>query len=159
MLNNVIAALLIVLSLLPGSALRTKFQDRLENALVPPSIQEETLGGQKFEITPVPEKSDTLATISSNASAALFIDSESNEILFEKNSNKRLPMASTTKLMTALLAIERTKSSEIVTVPALSILPLDTTMGVSTGDKLKVSELLHGLLIESGADAFCSHDE
>jgi D-alanyl-D-alanine carboxypeptidase (penicillin-binding protein 5/6) len=56
-------------------------------------------------------------------------------------------------LMTALIVVENAKLTDIVTVPILVTQPLDTNMGLAVGDKITVNDLLHGLLIESGADA------
>lgn len=154
MLNNFIAILLIIIGLLPSSGIKTNLESKLNDRLVPIEITEnEILEDKTSTIKPVPEKALNFQEISSSANAALFVDAVSGEILFNKNKDKRLPIASTTKLMTALIVVTETKPDDIVTVPVVSIQPLDTTMGLATGDKLKVSELLHGLLIESGADA------
>lgn len=154
MLNNIIAIFLIIIGLLPASGIRANLETKLKNRLV--SVKSGEDGSRtegSYVIKPIPERSASFQEISSSADSALFVDVVSGEILFEKNKEKRLPMASTTKLMTALIAVSETKPGDIVTVPAYNILPLDTTMGISKGEKLRISELLHGLLIESGADA------
>jgi D-alanyl-D-alanine carboxypeptidase (penicillin-binding protein 5/6) len=154
MLNSIIAICLIVVGLMPASYIKSNLETKLQNRLVPVDTRgNDNEYNEAYLVSPIPEKALNYQGISSSSSAALFVDVASGEILFEKNKDKRLPMASTTKLMTALVAVSETEPSDLVTVPAYKTLPLDTTMGVSTGDKLRVSELLHGLLIESGADA------
>jgi D-alanyl-D-alanine carboxypeptidase len=80
------------------------------------------------------------------------VDLTSGQVLLEKNANARLPMASTTKLMTALVIIEDFKPNEMVTVPKLNTHAGDAVVGLVPGDRLTVYNLLHGLLIESGSD-------
>lgn len=154
MLNSLTALLLIALSFVPSSNIRTNLETRLKNNLAPQEKSAAVIKeGSEITLTKVPEKSALYTEMTSGSNAALFSDYSSGEILFSKNKDKKLQIASTTKLMTALVAIEKTKPNDVITVPAFTVKPLDTTMGLSAGDKLKVSELLHGLLIESGADA------
>jgi D-alanyl-D-alanine carboxypeptidase (penicillin-binding protein 5/6) len=156
MLNSLIAFCLIILGLLPSFGIKNDLQSKLENTVMGKSntAQEEVDSIKPLKL--LPEKSLNFSEISSSSAATLFTDFESGEILFSKNKDKRLPMASITKLMTALIVIERVGPSEIVTVPALSTQPLDTNMGLAVGDKVSVGDLLHGLLITSGADASLS---
>lgn len=154
MLNSFIAFLLIMVSFLPGSSFRTNLETKLESRLfTDEESSRETVASNGFRISPLPEKSLSFTEISSNAGGAMFSDNTSGEILFEINAHKKLPMASITKLMTALITVEYTNPDDVVTVNSLPVQPLDTIMGLSVGDKLTVKELLHGLLIESGADA------
>lgn len=92
---------------------------------------------------PVPELS---------ATATLIEDLNSNTILFVKDPNKRVPIASTTKIMTALIASQYFQTTDILTVPS-SALVAGSTMGLKTGEKLTVRSLLYGLLLNSGNDA------
>jgi D-alanyl-D-alanine carboxypeptidase (penicillin-binding protein 5/6) len=149
MLNNLIALALIALSFLPSFDIKNRIVDTLQGEMV----KEPTIAIQENGSSQVPEEAPNFSGLSSTSKAALFIDYESGRILFEKNKDLRLPMASTTKLFTALIALEHAEPTDIVTVPAHTILPLDTTMGLTAGDKVSVSDLLHGLLIQSGADA------
>lgn len=83
--------------------------------------------------------------------AAVVLDAKTGVTLFEKNASVRQLPASTAKLMTALVALEKCTPDQIVTVQAYQ--PEPTQMGLTTGDTLTVQSLLYGLLINSGNDA------
>ncbi len=86
-----------------------------------------------------------------SAQAATVIDNKTGVILFEKNPDlKHLP-ASTTKLMTALVALENCLPQTVVKVGFVE--GEGTKMGLATGDQLTVESLLYGLLVPSGNDA------
>ncbi len=85
------------------------------------------------------------------ARSVAVIDEKTGMTLFEKESNlKHLP-ASTTKLMTALVTLENCSPEEVVVVN--NVEKSGTQMGLETGDRITVKNLLHGLLISSGNDA------
>lgn len=85
------------------------------------------------------------------AQAATVIDNKTGISILEKNPNlKHLP-ASTTKLMTALVALEHCLPQTVVKVGYVE--PEGTKMGLATGDTLSVESLLYGLLVPSGNDA------
>lgn len=87
-----------------------------------------------------------------NSTAVLALDADSNEILFQKNINLRLAPASTTKIMTALVAVNYFKPADILTVnPADRV--IGSTMGLNIGEKLSFRSLLYGMLLNSGNDA------
>jgi D-alanyl-D-alanine carboxypeptidase (penicillin-binding protein 5/6) len=88
-----------------------------------------------------------------DASAALLVDGSTGETLYALNPDKRLPMASLTKLMTALLTIENTKKNDVVRIqgPAPSV--GESTISLHAGEKLKVGDLLAAALIQSANDA------
>lgn len=75
------------------------------------------------------------------------------EVIYEKNSQQKLPMASTTKLMTALIAAERCKIDEKVQIEAADCDVEGSSMYLRAGESLTVKELLKGLLLVSGNDA------
>lgn len=85
--------------------------------------------------------------------AGILIDAESGRILWEKNSHETLAMASTTKIMTALLAIERCNQDEIVTVSKRAALTPPVKMGLTSGEKITISALLYALMMQSSNDA------
>lgn len=86
-----------------------------------------------------------------SAKSAIVVEVKSDITLFEKNPHTKLLPASTTKLMTALVALEKCSLEQIVTVGAVEKEP--TLMGLSTGDNISVRSLLYGLLVNSGNDA------
>ena len=87
------------------------------------------------------------------ASAALLVDGHTGETLYALNPDRRLPMASLTKLMTALLTMENTKKNDTVRVegPAPSV--GESTINLQAGERLKVKDLLAAALVQSANDA------
>jgi D-alanyl-D-alanine carboxypeptidase (penicillin-binding protein 5/6) len=87
------------------------------------------------------------------AKAALLVDGETGEVLFEQNADRRLPMASLTKLMTALLTMEDAQKDDVVRIagPAPSV--GESTINLREGERLKVRDLLSAALIQSANDA------
>ncbi|HEU5348015.1 MAG TPA: D-alanyl-D-alanine carboxypeptidase family protein [Ktedonobacterales bacterium] len=90
------------------------------------------------------------------ASAAYVFDVNSGLILYSKDADHELPMASCTKIMTALLAVEKGKLDQVITVGADAhslVRPDSSYMGLGTGEKLTLKDLLYGLIMPSGNDA------
>lgn len=88
----------------------------------------------------------------SSLSAVLY-EPESGRVLYEKDADTRRPMASTTKLMTALTAVQCLDTAATVTIPEAAVLVEGSSMGLRGGDRLTVRDLLTGLLLSSGNDA------
>ncbi len=88
-----------------------------------------------------------------NSRVALIYDRASGRILYEKNGNKQTPMASTTKILTAIVVVENSKLTDIVTVDAKSAGTGGSRLGLKKGDKISVNDLLYGLMLRSGNDA------
>ncbi|MDP2860169.1 MAG: serine hydrolase, partial [bacterium] len=86
-----------------------------------------------------------------SAESAIIMDVSSAVAMFQKNPNEKLSPASTTKIMTAVVALENYKLTDIFTVKTLDI--TGAQMGLRNGEKLTVESLLYGLLINSGNDA------
>lgn len=87
------------------------------------------------------------------ASAALVIETHSNEALYAKDVWEVLPIASLTKLMTALVVKENLELDEVVTVGPSIEKVTGSKMGLVVGEQLTVESLLNGLLVRSGNDA------
>ncbi len=116
--------------------------------------------GSALAIATVPDATITAAFASGepvlpevSATAAILIDAASGEILFSKNANARLPMASTTKIMTAIVVLETLDPQQKVTVSANAVSVEGSKASLVKGEVLTVDQLLHGLLIISGNDA------
>jgi len=88
-----------------------------------------------------------------NAQSALSIDLTNNHILFAKNANQPLAIASLTKIMTALVAQELTPLSSELSVSQEATKDGEASMGLIPGEKLTLEELLYGLMMVSGNDA------
>ena len=87
-----------------------------------------------------------------SATAAILMDGDTGEVLYEKNPDRQMLIASTTKLMTALVALEQGTLTDVVTVTA-SHMAEGSSMYLRSGEKLTLEELLYGLLLCSGNDA------
>ncbi len=92
-------------------------------------------------------------SLSVSAQSAVVLDARTNEIIFESNAFERRSMASTTKIMTAILAIESGKLEETVDVTAAMTKAEGTSIGLKPGYKLKLLDLVYGMMLESGNDA------
>ena len=90
---------------------------------------------------------------SADALSAAVIDLETGRVLYEKNADQELPMASTTKIMTALLAIENCELSEIVTAGENAYGVSGTSIYLEKGESLTMEQMLYGLMLASGNDA------
>ena len=97
--------------------------------------------------------SDTLEMPTINSRAYVVIDRKSNTILVGKNENQKKKMASTTKIMTALVVIENCELSDTVEVSKKAAGTGGSRLGLKTGDKITVYDLLYGLMMRSGNDA------
>ena len=88
-----------------------------------------------------------------DAKGAVLIDATSGRVLYGQNMNETLPMASTTKIMTALLALENATLTEDVTASANASGVPGTSIYLSKGETLSMEHMLYGLMLRSGNDA------
>jgi serine-type D-Ala-D-Ala carboxypeptidase (penicillin-binding protein 5/6) len=89
-----------------------------------------------------------------DAKAWILIDPRDDSVLASKSPNKRLPIASTTKLMTAYLTLKNLKPNQTITAPAYHPSnSAEITLGLAPGERMKVRDLLYGLLLPSASDA------
>lgn len=88
-----------------------------------------------------------------NSRAAVVVDRNSKRILYGKNENDKRPMASTTKIITGLLVIEKGNFDDIVTVSKKAAGTGGSRLGLKVNDKISVRNLLYGLMLVSGNDA------
>lgn len=88
-----------------------------------------------------------------SAKAAIVINADTGEVLFRKNAQQRLPMASTTKIMTTILAIEHGRLDEQFTVDAQAVKTEGSSMGLTENDKVTLRALCYGMMLPSGNDA------
>ncbi|WIG59903.1 MAG: D-alanyl-D-alanine carboxypeptidase [Ktedonobacterales bacterium] len=98
----------------------------------------------------------TLPPPSVTAKAAFVFDPNQNAIFYTKSADVELPMASCTKIMTALLAVEHGSLDQLVTIgsdAAALAGPGNSHMGLSAGEKVSLHDLLYGLMLPSGNDA------
>ena len=98
-----------------------------------------------------PKKDSDVPTPFITAQSAIVIDVASQVVLYTKSQDAQFPPASTTKIMTALVALEQFALDDVLTVPALSI--EGAKMKLVPGEQITFENLLYGLLLASGNDA------
>ena len=91
--------------------------------------------------------------INIDAKAVIAMDSKSKIVLFEKNAEMIIPMASTTKIMTALVAINHGNLDKMVTISKNAANIRGSKVGYKVGENISMKELLYGLMFRSGNDA------
>ncbi len=88
-----------------------------------------------------------------SAKSAVLIEAETRRVLYAKNAEERLPMASTTKIMSALLALEHPAQEREFEVDTAAIHVEGSSMGLREGDTVTMRALACGMLLSSGNDA------
>ena len=88
-----------------------------------------------------------------NSKAACVIEMKTGEMVYEKNSVERLPMASTTKIMTCITALESCNVSDITTVSWAAAATEGSSAYIEPGYEISILDLLYGLMLNSGNDA------
>ncbi|MDE5937730.1 MAG: D-alanyl-D-alanine carboxypeptidase [Lachnospiraceae bacterium] len=87
------------------------------------------------------------------AQAAVLMDADSGRVLYGKNPEEKLPMASTTKIMTCILALEYGSPDDIVEVSSYAASMPKVKLYVKTGEKYYLRDLLYSLMLESHNDS------
>ena len=106
-----------------------------------------------LEISPIPTLKDGALEPDIKAKSALIMDYNTGIILYGKNVDAEVPMASLTKIMTAVLILENHSLSDVVTVPSGYNGLEGVRIWLKKGEQLTVSDLLKALLIPSAGDA------
>jgi serine-type D-Ala-D-Ala carboxypeptidase (penicillin-binding protein 5/6) len=88
-----------------------------------------------------------------SAPSAILIEAATGDVLYERAADKRRAIASTTKLMTALLTMEKAKLGDMVTASSYVAAPIESKLSLRPGEELSVADLLRGLMLESANDA------
>ena len=96
---------------------------------------------------------DAVAGLSGEAEAIVLYDALTDPVLYAHGGDKRLPMASTTKIMTATVALERGDPDAAFTIPESVCGVEGSSIYLRAGEVLTLRELLYGLMLESGNDA------
>ena len=98
-----------------------------------------------------PKKTTNVLPPQITAQSAIVIDVASQVVIHQKNEHVSFPLASTTKLMTALVGMEYFNLNDILTVPLISV--AGAKMGLVDREQISFENLLYGLLLNSGNDA------
>ncbi len=112
---------------------------------------EEVLSSQTSKLAYLTKPNSALPPLS--ASAYLVADIETGKVILEKEKNTELPIASITKLMTALVSLETINQERQVTVSANALATYGEAGGLSLGEKIRMQDLIFPLLLESSNDA------
>lgn len=94
--------------------------------------------------------------VATSAKACVIMDAATGRVLMEHNADLALPMASTTKVMTALLALENGDLAAPVTCSRNAFGTPGTSIYLSQGETLTLEQMLYGLMLASGNDAACA---
>lgn len=97
--------------------------------------------------------SPVMAAVPVVGQSAALIDSKSGRVLYTKNADQQAPPASTTKILTAIIALEKTKLDDIVTAGKNPGLVEPSAIGLKEGEKIRMEDLLYSLLLKSANDA------
>lgn len=84
-----------------------------------------------------------------NSKAAIIYDRTTKKVVWGKNENTKRAMASTTKIMTAIVVLENSELTDIVTVSKKAANTGGSILKINTGDKITVNDLLYGLMLRS----------
>jgi serine-type D-Ala-D-Ala carboxypeptidase (penicillin-binding protein 5/6) len=88
-----------------------------------------------------------------SSDSAIVVDARTDGPLLQQRADRRRPIASTTKLMTALVVLENTRDSQVFTAPAYHAMPGESEIGLREGERMTVHDLLRALLLPSANDA------
>ena len=141
MKNKIFISLILILPLLTSIVYA---DDELTDEILSQSKLEESIQASSNEISDAP-------TINSRHS--VIYDRASGTILYGKNENEQCKMASTTKIMTAIVVIENANLSDIVEISKKAAGTGGSRLGLSANNKISVYDLLYGLMLCSGNDA------
>lgn len=88
------------------------------------------------------------------AKSMIVIETTNNSTLYRKNENEKLPMASTTKIVTALTVLENCENiDKVISIPLKATLVEGSSIYLKENEKLSIRQLLYGLMLQSGNDA------
>lgn len=101
-----------------------------------------------------PEALEVMAGIDGlYAKYALLMDSDNGRVLYEKNGHEKAPMASTTKIMTLIVALENANPDDLVTVSSYAASMPDVQLNIRSGEQYRLGDLLYSLMLESHNDS------
>lgn len=97
------------------------------------------------------------APLELRARAAVLMDGDTGRILYGKNQDQTLPMASTTKIMTCILALENASLDDVVEVSSYAASMPDVQLNIREGEQYRLEDLLYSLMLESHNDTAGGH--
>lgn len=112
------------------------------------NVEDEIKANESIETS-----SQDFSTLSLNARSCIVLDRLSKKVLYGKNEYNKVKMASTTKIMTAIVILENCDLNQTVEISKKAAGTGGSRLGLKTGDKITVRDLLYGLMLRSGNDA------
>jgi serine-type D-Ala-D-Ala carboxypeptidase (penicillin-binding protein 5/6) len=108
----------------------------------------------RFTLRPAPADPPVRVEFARNPRAGILFDVDTGEVLWERHPDRRLPIASLTKMLTALIIVERHRPGEMVEITPQAVAFEGSGVGVlPAGEEVRLEALLQGLLLVSGNDA------
>jgi D-alanyl-D-alanine carboxypeptidase (penicillin-binding protein 5/6) len=147
--------LILSLSLLANTIGANNLATKIEQPIIKPQQSIQT-NNNSSKFLPIPKPLPKIANLSSlslESQAFIVFEPKSASVLTEKNGYKIRPMASTVKIMTAILTIERGKLDDTVTISPKAASQPGSSAGLRNGEQITVKNLLYGLMLNSGNDA------
>ena len=146
-LGVTLSLVLIICNLMNNCVYAQSFddEDEVEDLAIIDDIQDDDIDDVDME--------NLLNSIRVNARCAIAMDSKTKQVLFAQNADEIVPMASTTKILTALIAISQGNLDREVTISKNASSIRGSKVKYTAGEKIKLIELLYGLLYKSGNDA------
>lgn len=156
-MQRIISITCIVVSLIMLCTIQFRKYDLIINDFRSPELCEINpvssqiiLSNPSLSVKNITNKENTLASL--YAASACLMDVTTGRILFSDNSDKTLPMASTTKIMTCILALESGKASETLTVSKYASTMPDVQLNIKEGEQYLLNDMLYSLMLESHND-------
>lgn len=94
-----------------------------------------------------------VSALASSSECAILMDQDSGRVIYTKNIHRKRLIASITKIMTAVIAIESNRLDEVVTVDETVLKSYGTNIYIEIGEKITLRDLVYGLMLKSGNDA------
>lgn len=129
------------------------FGDAFGNATAPAQHTMPWSDNKLLEATPVPERNSAEISPVIKAKAAIAVDLENGLVLYEKNIHDPLPIASLTKLMTAVIVLEENDLKDVVKVSKDAAKTEGSKIWLAPDEKITVEDLLYAVMIPSANDA------
>ncbi len=114
--------------------------------------QEQATDGQKKEEQDQEDNAPVEHKPKLRALSALLLDAKNNRVLYEKNGYDKMPMASTTKIMTCIVALENSNPGDVVKVSAYAAKMPDVQLNITAGEQYYMGDLVYSLMLESHND-------
>jgi D-alanyl-D-alanine carboxypeptidase (penicillin-binding protein 5/6) len=146
-LLGLVAAVPAMGNLLPAAATRVRAQK------VPPPTPVPPFGSPSPFPSTLETPSPSTQPPEIDAGSVALVDLDSGQVLFQRRAGKRRPIASTTKIMTALLVLEESKAGDMVTASGNAASQEGSILGLREGEEIVVRYLVSALLLQSANDA------